>query len=159
MAGRHVGVHETGRHGGDRDPVRGQRDGERLAERVQARLAGAVSRLAGLAAERPAGGDVDDPPATPGDHVLDRAPGHVGGTGEVDGQRLLPGRLPLLVGHLGHRVGGEHARVVDQHVQATQCGAGLVHHLPHRLRVRQVGPHQQVAAAGQAGQHRGGLAR
>ena len=58
----------------------------------------------------------------------------------------------------GDRVGGEHTRVVDQHVQATQGGAGLIHHLPHRLRVRQVGRYQQMTPAGQAGQHGGSLA-
>src|SRR5215470_8049133 len=51
-----------------------------------------------LAPEGAAGGDVDDAPAAVGDHVLDRAPGHVRRPGEVDGERRLPGLLPLLIG-------------------------------------------------------------
>jgi predicted NBD/HSP70 family sugar kinase len=54
VLGRHVGQHVPWRHRGHRDAVRGQRAGHRLAERVQARLAGPVSRVPGLAAERAA---------------------------------------------------------------------------------------------------------
>jgi predicted NBD/HSP70 family sugar kinase len=54
VAGRHVGEHVPRRHRGHRDAVRGQRAGHRLAERVQARLAGPVGRVPGLAAERAA---------------------------------------------------------------------------------------------------------
>ena len=108
--GRHVGVHEPGRHRGHRDAMRGQVPGQRLAERVQPRLARPVGRLPGLTAERAAGRHVHDAAAAALDHVPHRAPGHVGRTGEVDGQRLLPGRLPLLVGHLGDPVRGVDAR-------------------------------------------------
>jgi predicted NBD/HSP70 family sugar kinase len=54
VVGRHVGEHVPRRHGGHGDAVRGQRAGHRLAERVQARLAGPVGRVPGLAAERAA---------------------------------------------------------------------------------------------------------
>src|SRR5215813_13340369 len=83
-------------------------------------LARPVGRLARLTPEGAAGGDVVDPPATPGDHVLDRAPGHVRGPGEVDGERRLPCRLPLLIRGVGDRVRDEDARVVHQHVQAAE---------------------------------------
>jgi len=104
MPGRHGRLHEARRHGGDRDPVRAQGPGQRLGERVQPGLARPVGGLARLAPEGAAGGDVDDAAAAVGGHVLDRAPGHVRGPGEVDGERRLPGLLPLLI----RGVGGVH---------------------------------------------------
>ncbi len=61
---------EAGRDRGDGDPVRGERDRERLAERVDGDLGGAVGRVVGFAAESTPGSDVDDPAAgTPADPV------------------------------------------------------------------------------------------
>jgi len=42
------------------------------------------------------------------------------------------------------------ARVVHQHVEAAEPAGGVVDHRAHRRRVRQVGPHRDVPAAGQA---------
>ena len=70
-------------------PCAAERAGERLAERDQPGLARAVGRRVGLAAERAARRDVDDPPAAAAaQHVLHGAPGHVGGADEVDAERL-----------------------------------------------------------------------
>ena len=60
---RHLGLGEPGRDRHHRDAVRRERSRERLAERDQPGLARAVGRRIGLAAERAARGDVDDPPA------------------------------------------------------------------------------------------------
>jgi predicted NBD/HSP70 family sugar kinase len=152
VAGRHVGEHVAWRHRGHRDAVGRQCAGHRLAERVQAGLAGPVGRVPGLAAECAARGHVHDPaPRFP--HVLDGAPGHVGGPGEVDRQGLAPGVLPLVVGHLADRMPVIDPGVVHQHIQAAQVVGGLVHHLPDRLGVGQVGADDGVTAAGQGGQH------
>jgi len=43
--------------------------------------------------------------------------------------------------------------VVHQHIQAAQVAGGLVHHLPDRLGVGQVGTDNGVTAARQRGQH------
>src|SRR5580693_9428476 len=85
--------------------------------------------------------------------MLDRAPGRVGGPGEVDGHGLVPHVLPLLVGHLGDRVPHVDPGVVDQDVQPAQVGSGLVHHLPDGGGIGQVRADDRVPLAGQAGQH------
>jgi len=125
---------------------------ELLAERVQARLAGPVGRVPGFATERAARGHVHDP-ASGLPHVLDGAPGHVGGPGEVDRQGVAPRVLPLVVGHLGDRVPVIDPGVVHQHIQAAQVAGGSVHHLPDGLGVGQVGTDDGVTAARQSGQH------
>ena len=104
LLGRHVGLGESRSDRRDRDPVRPERAGERLAEGDQAGLAGSVGRGLRLPAERAARGHVDDVAAAAAHHVLHRAPGHVRRAGEVDAERLLPAALPLLVGGLGDRV-------------------------------------------------------
>jgi len=158
---RHLGLDVPGRHHGDRDAVRRERAGHRLPERVQARLAGPVGGVPGLTAEGTARGHVDDPAAAVL-HVLDRAPGHVRGSGEIDGDRVTPRVLPLLVGHVGDRVRHVDPGVVDQDVQPAQLGGGLVDHLPHGCGVGQVRAEDRVAAARQPGRHlpgqRGGIA-
>jgi predicted NBD/HSP70 family sugar kinase len=152
VGGRHLGFDVPRRHRGDRDAVRRECAGHRLPERVQARLAGTVGRVPGLAPERAAGAHVDDPAAL-FLHVLDGAPGHVRGRGEVDRDRVAPHVLPLLVGHLGDRVPYVDPCVVDQDVQTAQRVRGPVHHRPHGAGVGQVGADNHVAGAGQAGQH------
>jgi predicted NBD/HSP70 family sugar kinase len=152
VGGRHLGFDVPRRHRGDRDAVRRERAGHRLPERVQARLAGTVGRVPGLAPERAARAHVDDP-AAGFLHVLDGAPGHVRGSGEVDRDRVAPHVLPLLVGHLGDRVPHVDPGVVDQDVQPAQGVGGPLHHRPDGDGVGQVGADSRVAAAGQAGQH------
>ena len=60
-----------------------------------------------------------------------RAPAGVRGADQVDGERLGPGLLPLLVARPVDRVRHEHAGVVDEHVEPAQRLRGLVHHSPH----------------------------
>jgi hypothetical protein len=98
-----------------------------------------------LAAVRAARGYVDDPAAGLL-HVLHGAPGHVGRSGEVDGERVPPGILPLLVGHVGDRVRDVNPGVVDQHVQAAQVRVRPVDHPSHGPGIGQVGLHDRMPA-------------
>jgi hypothetical protein len=156
--GGHLGVGEPGRDAGHRDPARPERARQRLAERDDARLARAVGGHRGLAAERAARGDVDDPPAAA--HVAHGAPAHVRRADEVDRQHLLPGAAPVLVGGLVDRVRRDDPRVVDEHVDRAERLRRAVDHRPHRDRVGEVGAGEHVPVPRQLGQQRlGALAR
>ena len=143
---RHVGLDESRRHRGHRDPPPAQSSRERLPERDQARLARAIGWVVGLAAEGAARRDVDDPPT--GAHVAQNTPGDVGRSHEVDAQRVAPGLLPLLVGGVVRRVRLKHAGVVDEDVDAAERAGHLVDHAPDGLGVGQVGAGDHVPAAG-----------
>ena len=125
----------------DGDAVRSERPRQRLAEGDYRGLAGAVGGLGGLTAEGPARGHVDDVAAAGADHVPDGTPGHVGGAHEVDGERVVPRALPLLVAGLDDRVRLEHARVVHEHGQAAEALGGRIDHPAHGRRIGEVGAH------------------
>ena len=149
----------TGRDRGHRDAVRAQGPGQRLAERVQPGLARPVGRVAGLAAEGAARGDVDDPAAAraaimcwTAHQVALAAPVR------LHRQRLLPGRLPLLVGHLGDRVRGSRCRRCSPARPGRRARSAASSTMPaHRAGVGQVRLTTVCPAPGQPGQHSGGL--
>jgi hypothetical protein len=108
--------------------------------------------MARLTTERATRGHVDDPAPAARDHVPNRAPRNVRRTHEIDVQRFLPGRLPLLVGDVGDRMCRVEAGVVHHDIQPAQAVRRVVDHPAHRLRVGEVGLHSDVAAAGQLGE-------
>jgi hypothetical protein len=100
--------------------------GQRRREAEEAGLRRGVVRLADVAGLPDDRGDVDNPPRTALDHVLQRGAGHEEGAREVDGQDLVP----VLVGHLEDRLVGRDAGVVDEDVQAPVVIDDLLHGAP-----------------------------
>ncbi len=152
--GRHLRLDPPGSDAVDEDAPGGQGLGERLAERVESRLAGPVGGRLGLAAERAPRGDVDDPSATGSGHRLRREEAQVRGPVEVRGEDMAPSRAPLLVagGHRGMLL--VYRRVVDDHLDGAEAAGGRLPKAPHLVAVRHVRREDGVPGARQGGQDR-----
>ena len=150
--GGHVGGHVPGRDRGHVDPVRAEGPRHGLPEAVQARLAGPVGGVVGLAPERPPRGDVHDPAPAGGHHVRGHGVDEVGRAEQVGVDRPPPDPLPLLVAGLQDRLGLVDPGVVDQHVDPAQLVHDPRDQRPRLLGVGQVGLGQPVPAGAEPGQ-------
>ena len=141
----HVRAHEAGADGEDGDAVRLELLGQRLAEAVHGRLAGAVGRRRAARQVGGAARDVDDAPAAALDHPRDH-----GAAAEVDAEDVDLEDVPPLVG-LELPAGvlpDRDPRVVDEEVDRAELLFGSRHH-PLDVRAdRDVGLDRETAGLG-----------
>jgi hypothetical protein len=120
---------------------------------VQAGLRGGVGGSDRLAAVGPAGADGDDPATRrtlrPGEEVVDEEPRQVGGPEEVDLHVTAPGRAPAGEVDPVDRMRLEDARVVHEHVEATEALDRSRHERGRGIRIGEVADDGHVARAGQ----------
>ena len=118
---RHVAGNEAGRDGVALDVASCILARHRLGESDDSSLGGGVVRLSGVTGDTHDAGDVDDASAR-ASHDLARSL-----RGEEDARQVgVDHLLPLLGLHAHHEVVARDSGVVDEHVDASECGLGLL---------------------------------
>src|SRR5262245_1610822 len=137
-------VDEAGSDGVYEDVVRGQSLSQRLAHRIQAGLARAVSRGVGFASERAARRNVSDLPAALFDHLLSRAKSQIRRSDQVGVDRGPPRLLPFNITDRRDRMGLEDRGVVDQRVQTAEIADNMLDQFARLIGVSDVGSNDRV---------------
>ena len=142
--GIHLGINDPRSHTVYRDTGGTQFPGQGLGEADYAGLGGGVGRLTGGARPPPHGGDGEDAPALPGDHVVIDRPAAVEDAVQVGAHQ----RPPILVAHVTEQSRPGLSGVAYQNVKLTKIIQHIVNHPLDLFRIGYIGLNRDGGASG-----------